>query len=293
MKIKSIIKTGLKLTALTLIMFMGFVAASVVTGQASAEQDSQAFLMLIFVCLINTLALSYVVIRSRWTGFKLMTAVFFVLFGVMTFMTQIETAFFITNLPKEALPNIFLMGFIVSAIFSPLAVLVLGKRRAKDLEETENVRLKMPIYDWLWKLSLISIVYVVVYFSFGYFIAWQIPAVQQYYGGTDPGSFVAQIKSVINDNPGLIPFQVLRGILWTLIALPVIYMSKGKRWETGLMTGLLFSVLMAAQLLLPNPYMPEPVRIAHLKEVGSSNLIFGFLVVWILTLNTMDNNKSK
>jgi len=41
--------------------------------------------------------------------------------------------------------------------------------------------------------------------------------------------------------------------------------------------------VMNAQLLLPNPYMPEPVRMAHLVETASSNLIFGFFIGWLLT----------
>ncbi|OLD49726.1 MAG: hypothetical protein AUI63_02160 [Gemmatimonadetes bacterium 13_1_40CM_2_60_3] len=60
-------------------------------------------------------------------------------------------------------------------------------------------------------------------------------------------------------------------------------MLKGQRTETVLAIGLLFSVVMNAQLLLPNPYMPEPVRMAHLVETASSNLIFGVFVGWLLT----------
>ena len=40
---------------------------------------------------------------------------------------------------------------------------------------------------------------------------------------------------------------------------------------------------MTALLLLPNPYMPEPVRMAHLAETASSNFIFGLLVGCLLT----------
>ena len=60
-------------------------------------------------------------------------------------------------------------------------------------------------------------------------------------------------------------------------------MLKGQRTETALAIGLLFSVVMNAQLLLPNPYMPESVRMAHLVETASSNLMFGFFVGWLLT----------
>jgi hypothetical protein len=72
-------------------------------------------------------------------------------------------------------------------------------------------------------------------------------------------------------------------MLWVALALPVIRMLKGRWPETAIALGLLFAVVMNAQLLLPNPYMPEPVRMAHLLETASSNFIFGVLIGWLLT----------
>jgi hypothetical protein len=43
------------------------------------------------------------------------------------------------------------------------------------------------------------------------------------------------------------------------------------------------AVLMNAQLLLHNTYLPEAVRMTHLIETASSNFIFGLLVGWLLT----------
>lgn len=44
---------------------------------------------------------------------------------------------------------------------------------------------------------------------------------------------------------------------------------------------LLFAV-MPSLLLLPNPLMPDEVRMAHLLETTTSNFLFGWLVVLIL-----------
>jgi hypothetical protein len=107
--------------------------------------------------------------------------------------------------------------------------------------------------------------------------------VAEYYGGVDPGSFVAQMRTVLRNTPWLVPFQIVRAMCWVALALPVIRMLKGKWTETALSIGLLFSVVMTAPLLLPNPYMPELVRMAHLAETASSNFIFGVFVGWLLT----------
>jgi hypothetical protein len=140
----------------------------------------------------------------------------------------------------------------------------------------------MPFGEWVGKLGLIVIAYVVIYFSFGYFIAWKSAAVRAYYGGHDPGSFLSQISSVMPETPWLIPLQAVRAILWAAIAVPVIRMMKGRWWEAGLAVALLFGVVMNTQLLLPNPLMPREVRMVHLLETATSNFLFGWLIVLVL-----------
>jgi hypothetical protein len=231
--------------------------------------------------------MTHLILRSRWTGWRLIAAVFFVFYGVTTFMPQIESAVFLTRLPPGTLPRLLVMGVLIAAPFSILSVLILGKRK-KVVDTEPNTRLEMPASEWAWKLAVIAVVYVILYFTFGYFVAWRHPGVPEYYGGVDPGSFVAQMRTVIRNTPWLIPFQVVRAVCWVALALPVIRMLKGKWPETALSIGLLFAVVMTAPLLLPNPYMPEGVRMAHLMETASSNLIFGVFVVWLLTWRGSD-----
>ena len=59
------------------------------------------------------------------------------------------------------------------------------------------------------------------------------------------------------------------------IALPVVRMMKGAWPETAPALSLLFAVVMNAQLLLLNPFMPQTVRMSHLIETASSNFVFG------------------
>jgi len=62
----------------------------------------------------------------------------------------------------------------------------------------------------------------------------------------------------------------------------LIRMIKGEWWEAGLAVALSFAVLMNSQLLLPNPLMPQEVRMVHLLETASSNFLFSWLVVFVL-----------
>ena len=278
---------AIRLAALTALYFICFAAVSAALLPPTAEQPAPAqagaaLAALWAVSFLNTVVLAYVILRSRWAGWKLILAIFIVLYGVTTGMTQIETAFFVTRLPPGMLPRLFLAGAIIAALFSPLAVLILGRRRPDRTGDERHPRLNIPAGEWVGKLSLIVIAYLVIYFTFGYFIAWQSAAVRAYYGGSDPGSFLAQMSSVVRDRPWLLPFQAVRAILWAALAVPVIRMMKGGWWEAGLAVALLFAVVMNSQLLLPNPLMPREVRMAHLLETASSNFLFGWLIVLVL-----------
>jgi len=283
---KAVVIIIIRLLALTVLYFICFAAVSAALLPIPSEQPSPAeagsiLAALLTVSLVSTLVVAYVIVRSRWAGWKLMLAIFFVFYGVTTIMPQIETAFFVRGLPPGMLPRLFLSGAIIAALFSLLAVLILGKRKP-DSPESSGHRLDMSTRRWIGKLSLIVITYLVLYFTFGYFIAWKNEAVRAYYGGSDPGSFLAQMRNVLRDTPLLLPFQVVRALMWTAIAVPVIRMMKGQWWEAALAVALLFAVVMTSPLLLPNPLMPQEVRMVHLLETATSNFLFGCLMVVIL-----------
>jgi hypothetical protein len=284
-KVMKAILLIIRVVALILIHFICFTFISAAflrlpAGEQSVDQAGAALTALLGVSVLSTLVLTFLILRSRYSGWRLVVAIFVVLYGVMTVMPQIETAFFV-KVPAGILPRLFLFGAVFSAAFSPLAVLILGKRRATGNSGNSESRLDMRVEEWLVKLFVIVVAYLVLYFTFGYFIAWKSEAVRAYYGGNDPGSFLAQVTSVLRNTPWLLPLQVVRAILWTAIAAVVIQMMKGQWWEAGLAVALLFSV-MSAQLLIPNPLMPAEVRMVHLLETASSNFIFGWVIVFVL-----------
>jgi hypothetical protein len=277
------------LLAVTILYFSVFAVVSGallanVSPRPAPEEAGAALGALLFISLINAAVWSYVILRAGWTGWKLILAIFFVFYGVTTLMPQIETAFFITSLPPGMLPRLFIAGAIMAAVFSPLSVLILGKAKSRGMSGPSWPRISAGA--WVVRLSLIVVIYLVIYFTFGYFIAWKSAAVRAYYGGHDPGSFLAQIASVLRDQPSLVLLQVVRALLWTAIAVPVIRMMQGKWWEAGLAVALVFAVT-SSQLLLPNPLMPYEVRMAHLLETATSNFLFGWLVVLILRQITL------
>ena len=173
------------------------------------------------------------------------------------------------------------MGLPPAFLFVPLAVWVLGKWKAPERIEEVFVETQMPPAQWAWKLVVIGIVYVGLYFAAGYYIAWQNPALRAFYGGTDPGNFISMMVLNFQQSPLLIPFQFTRGILWVLFALPVIRMGR-RPWETALLAATFISIPMSIGCIMANPYLPDAsVRISHLIEITSSNFIFGMVLSWL------------
>ncbi len=268
---------GAKVVVLTFVLFLCYSVASLVAGLAESEStDQMGALMLLVVSALSTIVLSFLIVRSWWSGWRLVSATFLIFFGVATFLSQVETVVFLQYfkdiVPVEETPWLFLQGIIAAALFSPLAVAVHGKMKGK--EESKSARLEMPWKEWAWKVVVIAVIYIVVYLVFGALVAVPLggEAFQEYYSGL-------QLQNWI------IPFQFVRGMIWAGLAVLVIKMMKGCWWEAALAVALLFSVLMGALLLLPNPFMPSAVRSAHLVEVLSSNFVFGFIAVVILNVH--------
>jgi hypothetical protein len=253
-----------------------------VTAHLPQSDPGSAAAALLAVSVLSSAVLSYLVLRSRWSGWRLAAAIFVVLYGVGTVLPQIETAVFVSTLPAGMLPRLFVAGGIVAALVAPLAVLVLGRFRAAGATDDGERRLPPSATQWAARLALVVVAYEIVYFAFGYYVAWKSADVRAYYGGVDPGSFALQMRSVLRDTPWLVPLQVARALLWAAIAVPIVRMMRGPWWEAGLAVALSFAVLMSAPLLLPNPLMPRAVRMAHLLETSTSNFLFGWLVALIL-----------
>lgn len=259
-----------------------------------AANSATAPLSLIFAILFcQVVALTLLIKCSRWNGWCLMLAVVVILFGTQTFMSQIEALIYLGNkMPEGLVVGLFQMGLFVAAVFSPVAILVLGRwKRAPVSESTDRNRLNLGRGGWRTLVS--GLIFLCLYYLFGYYIAWQDADLRTYYGGTDPGSFLAQMQSVVDATPWMLPMQYLRGMLWVGLGLLIIKSMRGPWWYAGLATALLFSVP-SLYLLLPNPVMPDFPRITHLVETLPYLFFFGwFLAVFLVKRDGRQNTLSQ
>jgi hypothetical protein len=124
---------------------------------------------------------------------------------------------------------------------------------------------------------------------FGYFVAWQFEELRLFYSGsTEKLSFWGKMANNILTNPIIVPFQILRGILFGAAIIPIRNMINTK--NTFIASVCLVYLCTAVQLVIPNVLFPDVVRIAHLIEMSSSMLLFGLIVGNILWSNKSREN---
>jgi hypothetical protein len=295
--ITSVLMTGARLVGTTVAFLVCFAVSyglffasgqsSPTSADPSADPQAAAGLAFLAVACLNTAVVGWLILRSRLDGWRLIVAMTFVLWCVQVILPQVETVIFqvhpvfARHMPMGVIPRIVAAGLLHAVLWVPLAVVILGKRKPDLVGSTTSQSGPIAWSPLGWKLAAAVALYVVLYFTFGYYVAWRQPAVRNYYGGTDPGTFWLELGNIMGETPWLPLAQALRGLVWAGVALVVIRTMKGSVLEKALAVGALFSVVMCAGLLLPNPYMPHDVRMIHLVETASSNLIFGTLVGWL------------
>lgn len=243
------------------------------TPTAQAQQAASLLRPLLAYTFLVSLVTAWIIQSSRWRGLKLIAMLVFTFYGLMTFISQIETiAYLRAKMPPGLIKNLFVMGAVVAFLFVPLAVLIMGKIRGPEQPHAERVpSLKSQVA----RCGILAIVYVVLYYLFGYYVAWQNPEARLYYSGTTEVKSLYQImRSTVTGTPWMLPVQFVRGLLWALLL-------NTRRIETASIIAALFGVW-SFVLLMPNPLMPASVAHSHFWETLWCDLLLGAIVGWVL-----------
>lgn len=275
MRVKGLIFGGLRIIVLALILF-GLYSVDF-SGLTLSEEVRTAPGMLLLVSLLQAAVLSYPILRARWSGWRLAGAISLLFFGVTTIMVAVEGVYLPDELPPHLVRHLLVNGAITAAILSPVAILIHGRMKPTQEPGEANLRLLMSWSQWLWRLAVIAFCWAGLFVIFGALV--YLPLAH----ALDPTALQALVSP--NLPSWVLPFQMIRALLWTVLTLPVIRMMKGNWWETGFVTALLFSVLLGSNLLVPTG-MPVGLQLAHLIEVSGEAFVFGWIMVGLLHRRT-------
>ncbi|HNW51477.1 MAG TPA: hypothetical protein PKH79_10365 [Prolixibacteraceae bacterium] len=275
-------------TFIQLLKAIGFVFAYfvvvVLVGQlfptaTDVKPDASAMGALMLHILVNSFFIIYLLKRLSLHGFRLIAATALSVYGIQIYMTQIETWVFIDSFPSitpKWLANIFIGNFVQTVVIT-----LVGYFLWKPATKTEISSFKAMISrDMWWKLALLSVLYMILYFVFGSIVPWRFEVVRNFYH-----------TSVITiGNTELAFIQIARGALWVLFCLPVLFNLKGGKTERYIIVSLMMALLPTILLLMPNSLMPFPIRMAHFVEIFFSNGIFGLCIAGLLDSRKLNRN---
>jgi hypothetical protein len=242
--------------------------------KASGSSDNP-FIMLFFFVFASFICLTmYFIIRhARINGKRLFFYTVSIMFFVVFFLNQVESLVFggtlytITRL--DAVLSM-LAGLFPLAATAPLLI------KSFQTQNDSQVVSKMNEKYILVKLGIIGIAYLCSYILLGLLMTWQFDGFQTHYGETvmsTPNAFI---------NAG---FQILRGILFGTAAIPLMSIIKTK--QKFVLCVCLVYLCPGIQLILPNGFFPDDLRIAYLFEMTGAMLLFG-----IVTGNILWRSKS-
>jgi quercetin dioxygenase-like cupin family protein len=191
---KKMLRWAARFIVLLLLFFVLFIIGTLPLSGLLPDIESEPGLLpgnvgFLILGVANTLLVIGLIQSSRWHGWKLALSLALAYYGAVTFLPQIETWYFLSDVTvnRKMLPALFMMGLPTAFVFIPLAVWMLGKWRKEEKEFVASGSL-MPISQWIWKFLLIAVIYAVIYWLAGYFIAWQNPELREFYGS--PGAIV-------------------------------------------------------------------------------------------------------
>lgn len=289
MNTKEILIWIFKIALLTVLYFPIWIIGTMAMGDLVPTTPSEPGLLsdataMLLLGLINTLLIVGMIVSSRWHGWRLALLLGLAYYGSFTFITQIETLYFFANtmLSPELIPRLFLMGLSIPLIYIPLAIVICNKWRRRNNKIVYKY-MQIPPKQLFLKLGVLAIIYLVIYWLAGYFIAWQNPELRAFYGS--PGEklpFMAHTVERLRNSPDLFLLQLVRGVLFAIIAMPLIIGSRVNLWVTALLVASLLGIPHLVHIM-PNPLMPAAsVRFSHMIETATSTFLYGLIIVWLL-----------
>ena len=207
-----------------------------------------------------------VVIAPRLTGRGLRRALaLFALLVVPRVNNFVELLIFPLDLQARLIPTLLLKVGLLSAVVAA----AIDAWVSPGPTQPTCWPVRRGVAGWLARVLSCDLAYVVVYVTAG-MIVW--PYVRPFYE-----------QRVMPAMGTILSMQVLRGLVFVALLAWLAHELRGARRVTILLGGLALSVFAASDLLVPNPFMPDFARWAHLCEVGTSNFLFGAFVTWMLT----------
>lgn len=240
-------------------------------------EEMQQFFPLLIVFSIYISVTYFLLIRNieqkRTTIFLQLLLAHFIMYPLMGLLESLFWGDAFKGVDVSEFIRIFLRFVLTFSLFSGFLALLAKRKTVNNQKPKQSINF---IQTGI-KILLIALTYFVIYNLFGYFIAWQFEATRVFYTGSIENiGFLPSMWQNIS-NPTFVLVHNFRGILFGIVGYifhNILICSKTKKI---IIMSLIFGGF-GFQIVLPNPLLPEMVRISHFIETTTSMLLFGAVV---------------
>lgn len=128
-------------------------------------------------------------------------------------------------------------------------------------------------WAWLWRIVVAAALFAALYLAVGTLIA---PLVLPFYGEPSLNLAVPDLWRTI------VPLQLVRGLLFTLTVLPLVWTLRGTRWSLAFWVGLALALLIGWAPMIQAGFLPPLQRLIHGLEITVDSALYGLAVAWLL-----------
>jgi hypothetical protein len=227
--------------------------------------SSGAFAWGIAADLLAAIAIASIARRSTLHGWQLATAVSGFYFGIHG-VNAVEAVAYL-----DIKWSLALQVLIAGVVAIPAWKFIFGREPACAAGRFPWAQRSRS--SWAARLIVANVAYLLIYISAGLLV---YPHVKEFYStqAMPPFSKIVVLQLLI------------RGPVFVGLCLLLVRMLPLSRARTSIMIGFIFATVSGIiPLMVPNPFLPEAVRFAHLCEVVGSNFLFAALVARLLWLD--------
>lgn len=258
------------------------------TTVAGHEIKLMGYLMLIAYCLIAsiTAALAFSVVDKGGFGALLpLIPAFWGLSWIVPLLQPLLQGEVTGGMTQGDVLKRLIQGCVCVLLMLLLSMLLYSKKQPKEqgpqAKEAKGTKPKLKILTLVIFLIVLPIIYMVLYFVGGYFLAWTNDAFRAYYTGGGNNGLMHMLINMLLNRLSQAGFALMRGLLIALFSLPLLLQLHGKRMMY-LAINTMLVVSGALLYLLPNPLMPDDIRLRHLIANGVILLVYGLLSSFLL-----------
>jgi hypothetical protein len=240
-------------------------------GQHAIADVAWSFVGGIFIAVVFAWSLP----KTQLKRLDLVVLSWVILYVVQLFSNELELYFFSANPPSVSV----FVGSVISSLLPSLVegvmagVLFLPDTHDKGLvHELSNYFNERSTASWVGRILVGSIAYFPIYFFFGALIG---PFVIPYYTNPSLGLTIPPFTLII-------PLELFRGFLYTILLLPVFAATKTSKRTAFVIVASTLYVLGALVPLMVSRSLPSGVVPFHLVEILADFVVYGAVLTSLL-----------